>query len=121
MKNISTSSRPQSFFYFLAVGILIMHIPGFPSVIRTSVTVLLALVIIFLTYQVFSNKKVAQVNHAAPAMNPEEKTKDIKKHKESVVVSNEAIEEASVVAPAEVPTETPNEELAEAKAETQNV
>lgn len=86
-------------------------------------TVLLALAIIFLTYQVFSNKKVAQANHAVVAANSEEKTKNIKKHKESAAVSDETIDEtlAPVAVPAEVPVETPNEELAEAKAETQNV
>jgi hypothetical protein len=109
MKNISTSSRPQSFFYFLAAGILIMHIPGFPSVLRTSVTVLLALVIIFLTYQVFSNKK-AEI--------PAEKKAEVI---DEPVVKVAAEAETETEAEAEVLAAVSTEEQGESKSEQQNV
>lgn len=50
------TSRPQSLFYILSACILIMHIPGFPSSLRYFVTVIASASLIFLTYQVFSNK-----------------------------------------------------------------
>ncbi len=86
----SNSTRPQIYFYGIALAILFFHIPGFPRFIQTPITLACAGVLIFLTYKVFSAKKL---KNTAPNKVVYEKVSKVEE--QAPVSSGEVVETSS--------------------------